>query len=111
MEIITIVIPIVIYVFYCYCTKLICENVGTEPGIIIWIPILQLIPLMRAAGLNPWLALVYLVPFINIVFLFYHWIKICTALDKSPWLVVLFVIPVLNIAVIPYLAFSSTPRT
>ena len=65
-----------------------------------------MIPMATVAGINPFLLLLYFVPIVNIVFLFYHWAKVCIAIDKSPWLVVMIIIPVVNIAFIPLLAFS-----
>ncbi len=94
------------FVFFSYCMKLICEKAKVDPGIMIWIPIVQMIPMATVAGINPFLLLLYFVPIVNIVFLFYHWAKVCIAIDKSPWLVVMMIIPVVNIAFIPLLAFS-----
>ena len=33
------VLMIGVYVFVCYCLKLICEKAGHPPGVLIWIPI------------------------------------------------------------------------
>lgn len=111
MEIISFIASVALYFFFCYCAKSICENAGIEPGFMIWIPLVQLIPLVHAAGLDPWFTLAYLVPIVNVIFLFYHWARICIALDKSPWLVVMMIVPIVNLAFIPYLAFTSSPRT
>jgi hypothetical protein len=44
---------VAIYVFYSYCLKRIVEKCGETPGGIIWVPILQMIPLFRVAKMNP----------------------------------------------------------
>jgi hypothetical protein len=94
------------FVFISYCLKLICEKAKVDPGVMIWIPFVQLIPMATVAGINPFLLLLYFVPFVNVVFALYHWAKVCTAIEKSPWLVVMIIIPVVNIAFIPLLAFT-----
>src|SRR5262249_15096048 len=38
-----------VYVFTCHCFRKICQKTGEEPGILIWIPLAQFIPLLRAA--------------------------------------------------------------
>src|SRR5438874_148767 len=43
-----------IYLLFCYCCLLICQKAGHEPGLLIWIPIFQAIPLLRAARMSPW---------------------------------------------------------
>src|SRR5262249_14062048 len=42
------------YFGFCYCGLLICRKTGNEPGLMIWIPILQLLPLLRSAGMPQW---------------------------------------------------------
>ena len=95
------------HLFYSFCLFHICAKVGQKPGILVWLPLLQLIPLHRAADISPWLILLYFIPLLG-PFLFVYWcVKICHARGKSAWLVVLVFIPLLNLLFIPYLAFSS----
>lgn len=96
-----------LYVFFCYCCKRICEKAGHDPGILIWIPIAQLVPLLQVAGLPVWLIILYFIPIANIVVAVMMWAKICEARNKSPWLVILMFVPIANLAFIPYLAFSE----
>ena len=56
-----------IYFFFCYTARMVCKKAGLEPGFMIWLPILSLIPLLRAAKLSPWLFLVMLVPIVNLL--------------------------------------------
>lgn len=37
-----------LYLFYCFCLHLICQKAGT-PSFLVWIPLLQLFPMFRAA--------------------------------------------------------------
>lgn len=98
---------VLIYLIYCYLLKRICEKCGTEPGLLIWIPIFQTIRLLQAGGLSGWLFLLFLIPFVNFFLTIYMWIKICQARGKTGWLVLMLFIPVINIFFIPYLAFSD----
>jgi len=101
-----ILIGVGLFVFFSYCMKLICEKAKVDPGVMIWIPFVQMIPMATVAGINPFLLLLYFVPFVNIAFMLYHWAKVCIAIDKSPWLVVMMIIPLVNVAFIPLLAFT-----
>lgn len=95
-----------LFAFMSYCLKLICEKAKVDPGILIWIPFVQMIPMATVAGINPFLLLLYFVPIANLVFAVFHWSKVCTAIGKSPWLAVMIIIPLVNIAFLPLLAFS-----
>jgi len=99
-------IAVGLFIFMSYCLKLICEKAKVDPGVLIWIPFVQMIPMATVAGINPLLLLLYFIPFVNLVFMLYHWSKICTAIGKSPWLVVMMIIPLVNIAFLPLLAFT-----
>ena len=102
-----VVIGLAFYLFYCYCAKRICEKCGVNPGILIWIPIVNLIPLLQVAKMAVWLIILFFVPIVNLVVAIMMWAKICTARGKSPWLVIMMFIPIVNIVFIPYLAFSE----
>jgi hypothetical protein len=101
------VIGLAIYVFFCFCYKRICEKCGVTPGILIWIPIAQLIPLLQVAKMPVWMIILLLIPIVNLVILVMLFAKICIARGKSPWLVILMFIPIANLVFIPYLAFSE----
>jgi hypothetical protein len=96
-----------LYVFTCFCYKLICQKTGKEPGGIIWIPVVRYIPLLQIAKLPEWLVVLLLVPLVNFVVFIIMWAKVCEARGKSPWLVILFFIPIVNLVFIPYLAFAD----
>src|SRR5262249_53067181 len=56
------VVMIGLYLFCCYCGRLICQKTGNDPGLLIWIPLLQIFPLLRSAGMTRWWFFVFLVP-------------------------------------------------
>ena len=100
-------IALAVYLFGCYCAKRICEKTGHEPGVLIWIPIVNLVPLLTAAALPLWLIILFFVPFINIVVGIYMWWKLCEARGKPGPLALVLLIPLVGIFVPIYLAFSE----
>jgi hypothetical protein len=101
------VLAVGIYIFVCYCLKLICEKAGHQPGVLIWIPIANFIPLLTVAKLPLWFIILFLIPLVNLVVAIVMWVKICQARGKPGWLVILLLIPFVNLVFIPYLAFSQ----
>ncbi|MGA7615587.1 MAG: DUF5684 domain-containing protein [Thermoanaerobaculia bacterium] len=79
-------VSLVFYLFFCYCYKRICEKAGVEPGWMIWVPILQLIPMFQAAKLHPALILLFLIPFVNLIMAFVLVANLSKALGRSPML-------------------------
>jgi len=102
---VTFVVVVGVYVFSCYCLKLICEKAGHQPGVLIWIPIVQLVPLLTVAKLPIWFIILFLIPIVSLVIYIVMWVKICQARGKSGALVILAVL--LPIVFLPYLAFSQ----
>jgi hypothetical protein len=100
-------ILLLVWLLVCYCLKRICLKCGSEPGILIWIPILNIIPMLNAAGLSGWLIILFFIPLVNFITGLVMWAKICQARGKSAWLVIMIFIPILNLLFIPYLAFSE----
>ncbi len=100
-------IAIAVYFFYSYCLKIICEKAGTEPGCLVWIPLLQIFPLLAAADMNPLWVLGLIVPLLNIVITIVMWVKILDALGRTPLWIILMLIPGANIFFLPLLAFTD----
>ena len=95
------------YIFMCYCTKLICVKCNVEPGVFIWIPILQLIPMYQAAGMHWACIILAFVPIVNIFVWVYWAFAITKARGKPTWWGIAMLIPLVNIAFFLYLAFSE----
>ena len=99
------------YLLFCYCSMLICQKTGNEPGVLVWIPILQMIPLLRAAGMSPGWFFAFLLPLVNVIGLIVWALNIAQARNKSAWVALFLILPVTNLLAFLYLAFSSgTPR-
>jgi|SRR5690242_11246513 len=94
-----------VYLFFCFCNKRICEKCGVNPGILIWIPILNMIPMFWAARMSAWLVLLMLVPIVGLIIYIMLWVKVCELRGKGALGVILvLLVPVIGV---PYLAFSS----
>lgn len=84
-----------------------CNRAGTEAGFLIWLPLLQLVPLHKAARIFGFLIVGYFLPFVD-AGVFVHWaIKMCEAAGKNKWLA----LPLFNVPTVAYLAFSKADRT
>jgi hypothetical protein len=86
---------------------LICKKTGNEPGILIWIPVLQLWPLVKAAGMPGWAFLFWLLPISSPIVTVIWCFKICQARGKNAALGLLLLLPITNIITFLYLAFSN----
>jgi len=123
-----------VYLFFCYCCMLIVRKTDHKPGLLVWFPILQMIPLLRAAGMSPAWFLVWLSPVLagsvafsslrdgglgpmtfvlpiaqlaNLV-VYVVWIfRIVSARGKSLIWAILLLLPITNFFAFLYLAFSN----
>ena len=96
-----------VYLLFCYCLKLICQKAGQPPGALIWLPVLQTFPLLRAARMSPWWFLGLLVPVLNVVVWVLWCFKIAQARGKSALTGLALLLPVVNVLAFLYLAFSD----
>jgi hypothetical protein len=119
-----------LYLYSSFLFWLICVKVGGEPGIAVWLPVVQILPLLRAAKmsvLGPVFLLLLLVGSILLRphFGAYAWplglvsatacfacflawsVKICRIRNKSLFLAALLTVPGLNFFALLYLAGSK----
>jgi hypothetical protein len=95
------------YLFCCQCLRLICLKTGNEPGILIWLPILQLLPLLRAASMSAVWFLAFFVPVLNLIAQIVWCFKIAKARGKSAWVGFFLLLPGISGLAFLYLAFSG----
>ena len=100
-------IALLLYLFQCYCLMLICRKTGQRPGILVWLPVVQVFPLLRAAGMSGWWFLALMVPVLNIVAAVLWCFNIAKARGKSVWVGVLLLLPITSLFAFLYLAFSN----
>lgn len=96
------------YLFFCYCCHLICLKAKSPTSFLEWVPGLQLIPLLRAAGMSAWWFLACFVPVLNILVHVIWSLNIVKARGKNIAWAVLLILPVTNLFAFLYLAFSSS---
>lgn len=95
------------YLLYCLCLHRICVNAGSQPGVLVWLPILQAFPLLRAARMPAWWLLIFLIPILNILAHLLWCARITRACGKGMLTAILLFLPVTNVIALFYLAFSG----
>jgi len=98
---------LLVYLFFCYCSALICRKAGRPPGILIWVPGLQMLPMLQAANMSRWWFLGFFVPVLNIVVWVMWCIKISLARGKGVLPGILLLLPVVSLFAFFYLAFAD----
>ncbi len=96
-----------LHLFHSFCLKCICRKAGSEPGIAIWLPLFQVFPMLRAAGMSPVWFLALLVPGLNLVAGVLWCVKIVDARGKNFFVLLALLCPGLNLLAFLYLAFSD----
>jgi hypothetical protein len=98
------------HVFCSYCCVLICRKAGKEPGILAWIPLLQTVPLLRAASMSTWWFGAGFVPGLNLVGYVRWCVRIVEARQKTMPLAILLIFPLTTWFAFMVLAFSEDAR-
>jgi hypothetical protein len=96
-----------LFLFFSFCCMLICKKTGHEPGVLVWLPLLQIFPLLRAAGMSPLWFLAYVIPGINLIPQIVLSFKLAKARGKSAFTGFLLAFPLTSVLAFLYLAFSG----
>jgi hypothetical protein len=75
--------------------------------VLVWVPLFQIFPMLRGAGMSPAWFIGYFIPVLNIVVQIMWCFKIAKARQKSPLVGVLLLLPGLSLLAFLYLAFSD----
>ena len=100
-------ILLLMYLFHGYCCMRICQKAGKQPGVLVWLPFLQWVPMLRAASMSAWWSIAFFIPVLNLVAYFVWSAKIIEARHKTTPLMVLLLLPITNIFAFVYLALSE----
>ncbi len=102
------IIPLALYVYFSLCIFLIARKLAVSGAWMSWVPLLQCIPMLRAAD-KPvwWLIPILLVPVANIIMLVIVFMAMAENLGRSRVLGILMLLPVVNLAALALLAFSK----
>ncbi len=96
-----------VHLIGCFGIKLICQNAGIKGGWMIWFPVLQMFPLLRAANMSAWWFVAFLIPFVGIVAYIVWCVKIAKACGKGSLMALLLILPGVNLLGFLYLALSK----
>ena len=97
---------VVLYLFFCYCASLICQKVGKPGGLLVWLPILQYIPLLRAAKMSPLWLLAMFIPILNIIVHIMWSFRIAGVRGQGLFTAIFLILPTYPLAFM-YLAFAG----
>lgn len=99
-------VMVAFHLFFSYCGALICRKVDRPAGWLIWVPLLQFIPLLRAAKMSPYWLIGMLVPGVNIIGHVLWSFRIAGARGRGFGTALLLVLPTYPFA-FAYLAFAG----
>jgi hypothetical protein len=101
---------LIAHVFCSFCCMLICLKTGINPGILVWFPALQAVPMLRAASMSTWWLGALFVPGVNVVGWVLWCVKIVRARQKTMPLAILLSFPLTSWFAFLFLAFSEDSR-
>lgn len=78
-------------------------------GWLAWVPILQILQLLRVADRSPVWFLILFFPVVNILAFIFVWMNIARRLEQPHWLGYLMLIPGVNVAILWHLALLPPP--
>ena len=97
----------ILYLFFCYCCWQICRKTSNRAGLLVWIPGFQMVPLLRAAGMSPWLFLTLFIPVVSPIVMIVWCFRICRVRQKSALVAIFLLLPVTSVLAFVYLALSG----
>jgi hypothetical protein len=95
------------YLLFSYCSMLICQKTGNNAGLLVWLPVLNAFPMLRAAGMSGWWFLALCIPLVNLVAGVVWAFNISAARGKGAITAILLLLPVTGLFALLYLAFSG----
>lgn len=95
-----------LYLFFCYCALLICRKAGQPAGWMIWVPLLQYVPILRAAKMSPLWLIAIVIPLLNIWAHILWSFRIAAARGRGFWTALFLILPTYPLAFV-YLAFAG----
>ena len=100
---------VIVYAFFAYCLSEIARKTNNaDRAWWAWLPIMQVLLILKVAALEWWLIFLFLIPFVNIALAIYVWIRVAKALSKHPIFGVLMIVPGVDLFVLAYLAFAKS---
>lgn len=100
-------IGIASYIYVALCLKRMAEKLNLPNTWYAWVPILNLVLILRIANRPLWWILLLFIPIVSIVVLIIIGMDIAKAMGKPEWTGIPIIIPIVNLGVLGYLAFSE----
>ena len=100
-------VGLITYVYYSYTLMVIAGKTGTEGGWMAWVPIANIILMLKIAD-KPlwWLAIMLLLPPLGTLICgILIWMTMAEKVGKPSWVAFLLLVPGVNFAIPAYLAF------
>jgi imidazolonepropionase-like amidohydrolase len=94
------------YVYMALALVAIAKKTDTAHAVWGWIPIMNVVLMLKIARKPVWWIILLLIPLVNIVFAAVVWMRIAETRQKPKWWGVLAIVPVVNLIVPGYLAWS-----
>ena len=101
---------VIAHLFCSYCCMLICQKTGNNPGLLVWLPLLQGVPMLRAASMSVWWLGALFIPGLNLLGWVLWCVKIVRARRKTMPLALLLSFPLTSWFAFLFLAFSEDSR-
>ncbi len=99
---------VLLYLWFCFLCRSICVKTSNPPSALVWLPVLKLIPLFKAAGMSPWWLLTMFLPPISLITYIIWSFKIVQARGKHPLFAVMLLLPGANLLSFLFLALSGS---
>ncbi len=107
IRIVAVLLYAAFYVYWALAIQTIAKKTNTEDDWWAWIPILNLVLLVKIAGKPLWWTILLFIPIVGLVFTIIIWVGVCEARGKSGLPVIGLILPVVNFFVLGYLAFAD----
>ncbi len=104
------IVFIPMYIYFALSLMTIAKKLNVPNAWLAWIPIANFVIFFQCAGLSPWLTILMLIPFLNIIgliFMIYGYMKIAERRGFESWIGILVIVPVIGIAIPGYLAWAE----
>lgn len=96
-----------VYLFVCFMLYTIAVKTGAPDRWMAFIPILQMVLMLKVGGKPIWWIVLFFVPIANIVVQILMWMAVAEARGKPNWVGILVIVPCGALFVPAYLAFSE----
>jgi hypothetical protein len=104
-------IMIAIYVYCAVVFQRMARKLNIADDWFAWIPVLNLVLLLRIANRPLWWIVLLFIPIVNVITNIIVWMDVSKGMGKPEWWGVLMIFPGVNLVVMGYLAFSDSVGT